>query len=43
MTAGSLLIADARAARHAAEINAREHSRLLQCLVLEQALNQPVF
>ena len=33
----------ARALRHAAQINARAHSRLSQCLVHEQALNQPVF
>ena len=33
----------ARAVRHAAQINARAHSSLSQCLVHEQALNQPVF
>ena len=30
-----------RATRHAAQINARAHSRLLQCLMSKQALIQP--
>ena len=32
----------ARAVRHAAQINARAHSRPRHCLVPERALNQPV-